>query len=238
MGQVIIAAFLLGILGSFHCVGMCGPIALSLPLQTYSIKAKVIGALLYNIGRIVTYAGFGLVFGLVGKSVAFFGYQQWLSITVGVLILIVLLVPKKYALVKQSNSVTKFLSSVRSKLQKLLTQKNYNSLFFIGLLNGLLPCGLVYMAAAGAIATANLWHSILFMIFFGLGTLPIMWSIAFLGNYISINIRSKIRKMYPFVMGIMACLFIVRGMGIGIPYISPKVEAAKKEVHGCCAKPQ
>ncbi|MBP6432512.1 MAG: sulfite exporter TauE/SafE family protein [Ferruginibacter sp.] len=238
MGQVIIASFLLGILGSFHCVGMCGPIALSLPLQTQSIRAKVIGALLYNIGRIVTYAGFGLVFGVVGKSVAFFGYQQWLSIAVGVLILIVLLVPKKYALVKQSNGITKFLSNLRGRLQKLLTQKNYNSLFFIGLLNGLLPCGLVYMAAAGAIATANLGHSILFMIFFGLGTLPIMWSIAFLGNYISINIRSTIRKMYPFVMGIMACLFIVRGMGIGIPYISPKVEVAKKEVHGCCAKPQ
>jgi sulfite exporter TauE/SafE len=237
MWQVTLSAFVLGILGSFHCVGMCGPIALALPLQENNTKTKVMGALLYNIGRVVTYAFFGLVFGIIGKSVALFGYQQWLSIAVGVLILIVLLVPKKYAFVKQSNAVTKFLFTVRVKLQILLKQKNNSSLFTIGLLNGLLPCGLVYMATAGAIATANLSYSILFMIFFGLGTLPMMWSIAFFGNYISLNIRSRIRKMYPFIMGLMACLFIVRGLGMGIPYLSPKVEAAKSEVHGCCTKP-
>jgi uncharacterized protein len=237
MTQIVVTAFLLGVLGSFHCIGMCGPIALVLPLSKNSRIEKFVGAILYNMGRIITYACFGLLFGSIGKSVAFFGYQQWLSILVGVAIFIVLFLPKKYSGFTQSNAVTKWLYTIRSWLQKLLTKKSYNSLFLIGLLNGLLPCGLVYMAAAAAIASANLANSILFMIFFGLGTLPAMWSVAFFGNYVSINFRQKIKKIYPFIMATMACLFILRGMGMGIPYLSPKIEITKKEINGCCAKP-
>ena len=237
MVQITLSAFLLGILGSFHCIGMCGPIALTLPLRNDSVRAKFIGALLYNIGRIVTYATFGLLFGIIGQSVSLFGYQQWLSVLVGVIILIALIVPQKYIFIKQSNAITAFLYAVRNKLQRLLNQKNYHSLFFIGLFNGLLPCGLVYMAVAGAIATASTTNSMLFMSFFGLGTLPIMWSVAFFGNYISLGFRKNIRKMYPLIMGVMACLFIVRGLGIGIPYLSPKVEVSSKAVGGCCTNP-
>jgi uncharacterized protein len=236
MLQIIITAFLLGLLGSFHCIGMCGPIALVLPLNKNDATQKFVGALLYNVGRMVTYACFGLVFGVIGKSVAFFGYQQWLSITVGVAILIVLALPKKYIGFTQSTTITKWMYNLRGYLQTLLTKKSYNSLFFIGLLNGLLPCGLVYMAAAGAIANANLVGSILFMAFFGLGTLPAMWGIAFFGNYISMGVRQKIKKAYPFIMAGMACLFIVRGMGMGIPYLSPKIEV-NTTVGGCCTKP-
>jgi uncharacterized protein len=78
MIQLVIAAFAMGMVGSFHCIGMCGPIALSLPLKKESSWGKFSGAILYNLGRITTYIAFGLVFGLLGKSVALFGYQQWL----------------------------------------------------------------------------------------------------------------------------------------------------------------
>lgn len=237
MWQVIISAFVLGIVGSFHCVGMCGPIALALPLQANNVAKKIIGALLYNLGRVVTYACFGLVFGIIGKSIALFGFQQWLSIILGVLVLVVLMLPKKYLFVQQSNAFSKLLFKIRTNLQHLLKQQRNSSLLIIGLLNGLLPCGLVYMAATGAVATADLTYSILFMIFFGLGTLPMMWSVAFFGNYISINVRATIRKMYPFIIGIMGCLLIIRGMGMNIPYLSPKIDGTKQEVHGCCAKP-
>lgn len=238
MLQLFFVAFTIGILGSFHCVGMCGPLALSLPLSTNSVAAKFTGALLYNAGRIVTYASFGLLFGLIGQTAAMFNFQQWLSIAVGAIILGFIIIPKKYKMqYNASSNVTRFFSRLRTQLGKLFAQKNHSSLFVIGLLNGLLPCGLVYLAVAGAIATGDMANSVLFMAAFGLGTLPIMWSIAFFGNYMGVGIRQKIRKAYPFMMALMACLLILRGMGLGIPYVSPKMNIEKQQVQGCCIKP-
>jgi uncharacterized protein len=236
MAQLIFAAFTIGLLGSFHCVGMCGPLALSLPLNSDSLWAKFSGSVLYNAGRIVTYSAFGLVFGTIGKSVALFGYQQWLSVILGVLIIVFIILPKQVTVISKKNIVMRFFEKLRSSLGQLFLKQNYSSLFSIGLLNGLLPCGLVYMAVAGAVATGDIVKSILFMASFGLGTLPVMWSVAFFGNYINIGIRQKIRKAYPYMMMLMACLLILRGMDLGIPYISPKVDVDKKAVHSCCTK--
>jgi uncharacterized protein len=237
MVQLILAAFTMGLLGSFHCVGMCGPLALSLPLNNDSFWGKFSGSLLYNAGRIVTYSVFGLVFGAIGKSVALFGYQQWLSIVLGVLIIFFIILPKRIAVFNKNNVVLHFLEKLRASLGQLFFKKNYASLFSIGLLNGFLPCGLVYMAAAGAVATGDIMNSILFMAFFGLGTLPMMWSVAFFGNFVSVSIRQKIRKVYPYMMMLMACLLILRGMGLGIPYISPKVGVETKTAQRCCTIP-
>ena len=238
MVQLFIAAFAMGLLGSFHCVGMCGPLALSLPLSNDSLSAKFFGALLYNAGRIITYSAFGLLFGIIGKSVALFGFQQWLSVCMGLLIIIFVVLPKRMSKVGNQHKVSQFFEHIRFQLGKLFFSKYQSSLFAIGLLNGLLPCGLVYMAAAGSLATGDVSRGILFMAFFGLGTLPIMWSIAFFGNYIGIGIRQNIRKAYPYMMMLMACLLIMRGMGLGIPYVSPKADVEKKVVHSCCAKGQ
>jgi sulfite exporter TauE/SafE len=236
MVQWIIAAFTMGLLGSFHCVGMCGPLALSLPLNNDSFWSKFSGGLLYNAGRIVTYSAFGLVFGIIGKSFALFGFQQWLSIIVGVLIILFVILPKRMVAIGNTNVVITYFARLRSSLGRLFLQKKYASLFSIGLLNGLLPCGLVYMAAAGAVATGDIRYSVVFMAFFGLGTLPMMWSVAFFGNYVSLGIRQKIRRAYPFIVTMMACLLILRGMGLGIPYVSPKADVGKKAVVSCCAK--
>jgi sulfite exporter TauE/SafE len=238
MLEIIIAGFTMGIIGSFHCMGMCGPLALSLPISQTNSFNKFLGALVYNLGRVVTYATFGLLFGIIGKSVALFGFQQWLSIILGVLIIVFVLMPKLFPSVfKQVSFKLNFLEKVRIPLGKLFSEKKQSSLFTIGLLNGLLPCGLVYMAIAGATATGDVYKSIAFMSFFGLGTLPMMWSIAFLGNYIGISLRKAIRNLYPYVMTLMACLLILRGLGLGIPYVSPGgVDQEKKEIRKCCHK--
>jgi len=236
MLQFIITAFLMGLLGSFHCIGMCGPIALSLPLQNTQSQ-KILGALNYNSGRIVTYSVFGLFFGIIGKTFVLFGYQQWLSILLGAAILVFMFLPSKFSSFKNKNFILDFFSKVRQSIALLFQQKNYKSLFFIGLLNGLLPCGLVYMAAAFAVAAGNILNSILFMAFFGLGTLPMMWTIAFFGNYISAGIRQKIRKAYPFVTAALACLLILRGMGLNIPYISPDLDAGHSAAKMSCGLP-
>ncbi|HNU89253.1 MAG TPA: sulfite exporter TauE/SafE family protein [Ferruginibacter sp.] len=237
MIQLAIAAFSIGILGSFHCVGMCGPLALSLPLNNNSTWSKFSGALLYNAGRIATYSFFGLIFGAIGKTVALFGFQQWLSVILGALIIVFVLLPKRIKTWQNQHHGIRLFEKVRSMLGRLFLQKNHASLFLIGLLNGLLPCGLVYMAVAGAVAAASITESVLFMAFFGLGTLPVMWSVAFLGNYVSLGIRQKIRRAYPYMMMGMACLLILRGMGLGIPYVSPKMKAEKAQAIECCAKP-
>ncbi len=238
MLQLFFVAFTIGIVGSFHCVGMCGPLALALPLSNDSFAAKFFGAFIYNAGRIVTYTVFGLIFGLIGQTAALFNFQQWLSIGTGVLILFFIIMPKKYKIQNAASGYsTAFFTRIRMQLGLLFKQKNNSSLFVIGLLNGLLPCGLVYLATAGAIAADDVGSSMLFMAAFGLGTLPIMWSIAFFGNYIGVSFRQKIRRLYPYMMTLMACLLILRGMGLGIPYVSPKMDVAKREVQGCCAKP-
>lgn len=237
MAALFLVAFMIGIAGSFHCVGMCGPLALSLPLNNNSFASKLTGTLMYNAGRIVTYCVFGLLFGLIGHTAALFGFQQWLSIGAGFFILLLIVVPKKYKMQASAVNYTNgFFILVRSKLGSLFTKKSNSSLFVIGLLNGLLPCGLVYMAVAGAIAAGDLSGSILFMAAFGLGTLPVMWSIAFFGNYMGVSLRQQIRRAYPYMMAVMACLLIVRGMGLGIPYVSPKMNVNTEQVQGCCSK--
>lgn len=237
MIQLILAAITMGMLGSFHCIGMCGPIALSLPLKNDSSWAKFSGALFYNSGRIVTYIAFGLLFGIIGKSVAVFGFQQWLSIILGLVILAFIILPKRFAHFNQQNFILRFFERIRLSLGQLFQKNNFSSLFSIGLLNGLLPCGLVYMAAVVAISTGSIANSMVFMAAFGFGTLPMMWSIAFFGNYVSISFRQNIRRVYPYMMMLMACLLILRGMGLGIPYVSPKANIEKKEVINCCARP-
>ena len=103
----------------------------------------------------------------------------------------------------------------------MLAQKNYQSVFFIGLVNGLLPCGLVYMALAGAVATTSVVKSSLFMAAFGLGTLPLMWGVSFFGSFINVQTRVIIRRAYPYLMVGMAFLLILRGLGLDIPFLSP-----------------
>ncbi len=219
MNALFITAFVLGGLGSVHCIGMCGSLAFSLPVVSDSHASRFVSTLLYNLGRVTTYAFLGAVFGIIGGTFALFGYQQWLSIILGIVIIIFIILPKNdFA---KRNVVMIFFEKIRATLGNLFIKKKYHSLFFIGLLNGLLPCGMVYLAIAGAISTASVFTSSLFMAAFGLGTLPVMWCIAFFGGYINLSMRKGIKKLYPYFMFFMAVLLILRGLGLNIHYISP-----------------
>lgn len=209
----------MGGIGSLHCVGMCGPIALSLPVGNESYSTKFIATLLYNLGRVVTYTCIGLMAGFIGNSFSLFGFGQWLSVIIGILIILFVVFQKNQ--LTKNNFIKSFLEYIRKVLGNLLSVKKYHSVFYIGLLNGLLPCGLLYMAIAGAIATASITKSSLFMAAFGLGTLPLMWAVSFWGSFIKMNRRIGIKKVYPYIMLAMAILLIVRGLGLGIPYVSP-----------------
>ena len=218
----IIAAITLCLLGSFHCVGMCGPIALAIPLNNQSWLTKTMGAALYNIGRAFTYTIMGALFGLVSEGFAMAGFQKWVSILMGAIMVLSVIFPSLY---KNRFDFDKKAFSIVGKLKlrlgNLLRKKTFGSLFFIGILNGLLPCGLVYMAIAGALATGSSFSGAAFMFIFGIGTLPMLFIISILGNSISLKLRKKMTKLIPVVVMFIGVLFILRGLGLGIPYISP-----------------
>ena len=235
--ELVITAISLGLLGSFHCIGMCGPIALALPVHQYSSIKKHLGIFSYNFGRITTYAFLGLLFGLLGQSFFIGGFQQLLSISIGALLLIsVLLTQTKWFKMPGIGFIYVFVSKVKQQLGNLFNKKGLHFLFLIGLLNGLLPCGLVYLGIAGSIATGNYMKGAQFMFYFGLGTIPVMYAVAFLGQFITLKYRNYIHRTMPYVVSVMAILLIVRGLNLGIPYLSPSFE---KQTHtvSCCEKP-
>jgi len=226
-------ALTIGALGSFHCVGMCGPIALALPLDRTNHFTKTAGALAYNLGRALTYAAFGAIFGLLGRGFTLIATQQWVSIGAGVLIVLSVALPAAAShKLLPSKLLAKPITRLKARLGSQLRDKSYKSLLFIGVLNGFLPCGMVYLAIAGAIAMGTPAGGALFMALFGLGTLPVMLLIALLGNMLSLKVRSLINKSVPVIMLCIGLLFIVRGLDLGIPYLSPKVQAG--QVLECC----
>ncbi|WP_367752104.1 sulfite exporter TauE/SafE family protein [Flavobacterium sp. WC2430] len=219
---MLYTAFIFGLISSFHCIGMCGPIAMMLPVDRNNPAKKVTQIMTYHIGRLTAYGTIGLLFGLVGKGFFMAGMQQKLSIFIGVLMLLVILIPQKVvARYNFSKPIFKIISKVKQQLGSQFKNKSYKSLFTIGLLNGFLPCGMVYVALFGAMAMQSASFGIVYMLLFGLGTVPMMSSIIYLNSFITISFRNKIQKVVPYVAVLIALLFILRGLGLGIPYVSP-----------------
>ena len=230
-----ISALLLGLLGSFHCIGMCGPIAFLLPVDRSNSWKRGLQIFLYHFGRVFTYAIIGALFGFLGKNLSIFGIQQHLSIAIGVLMILLVLLPKK--ILSQFN-VTKpiygLISKMKSALGKELKKKTPETFFTIGFLNGFLPCGLVYMAVFASIAMGNVWQGSLYMALFGIGTIPLMTAAIYLGNVITGTVKKRIRKSIPVFIILFGCLFILRGLGLGIPYLSPKPMVTQVEAKHSC----
>ncbi len=228
----LLTALTIGLLGSLHCIGMCGPIALALPVPKSSNLIFFSGRILYNSGRIISYALLGLLFGFLGKGFVAWGYQQSLSIALGVIILILLFIPVKYKnKFLGMNIILKITEPLKKMIGNLFKRDSLPSFLLIGFLNGFLPCGFVYIGLAGATATGSPVTGMLFMILFGLGTFPAMLAVSLFGKLINLNIRRKISKAVPVFAFILAVIFILRGMNLGIPYLSPKMMGTKTMMH-------
>lgn len=224
-------ALSLGLVSNFHCLGMCGPIALAIPVKSNTFSSRLGSILLYNLGRISTYALIGGIFGFFGKGLFLMGIQQQVSIVIGALIVvsaILILANRKVDLF--SKIIPSKFVVLKSKMQKYLRQKGYFNNFILGLLNGILPCGVVYIALLGAIATGGVVSGILFMTLFGIGTLPVMILLPWIKDYLSTGFRQKLQRTVPMMLLIFGGLLIVRGANLGIPYLSPKVEKPKTTV--------
>jgi sulfite exporter TauE/SafE len=228
----IVSGLAIGSLGSFHCIGMCGPIALSLPMASEDKASAAISIGLYNLGRAITYGLLGILFGLLGSQFRIWGVQQFVSILAGIVLLAFVLFHFKVRI--PGSWFNTYQTKVRLMLQKLMTSKlNAGSFLLIGLLNGLLPCGLVYVAMVAALATGKIAMGGLLMFAFGVGTMPMMAGVMVFGRRISMRHRQIINKTIPYMVSIMACILILRGLNLGIPYVSPKMGESVKSIPSC-----
>ena len=228
---LIFAALGLGFASGFHCLGMCGPIALSLGLSKKQQVNFHLQNLTYQFGRILTYSFLGAIVGIVGEGFQLAGFQKYISILAGILLITMALFSFGGDFTTKIPAISNALLKVKINLGKLLRKTDYSSRFLTGVLNGFLPCGMVYMALTASLAAGGIWQSASFMVFFGLGTFPFMFAAVLFGNILNATVRNKILKIVPVFMLILGALFILRGMELGIPYISPKKEALKVEKH-------
>jgi len=219
---MLFSAFILGLISSLHCVGMCGPIAMMLPVDHTNEVRKVTQIITYHLGRLTAYSTIGLIFGLLGRGFFLAGMQQKMSIFIGVAMILIVLVPEKIvAKYNFSKPVYKVIAGIKSSLGNQFKKKTYKSIFTIGLLNGFLPCGMVYVALFGAIAMQSAGFGVLYMLLYGLGTIPLMTIVVYIHSLLKLPFRNKIQKAIPYVAVIIGVLFILRGLGLGISYISP-----------------
>lgn len=232
---MLIAALFLGIISSLHCIGMCGPIALLLPVDRANTSRKALQIVLYHLGRLTSYGVLGLVVGLLGRGFYLAGMQQQLSIVIGILMIAIALIPEKvFARYNFSQPVYRAIAAVKSHLGQQFKRKSPDALFTIGLMNGFLPCGMVYAALFGALAMPRLTESVAYMLLYGLGTMPLMSLVVYAQSWITVLVRQRFQQLIPVVAVGIGVLFIVRGMGLGIPYISPTTTSLWVQAQANC----
>ncbi len=218
----IMAGMTFGFLGSFHCIGMCGPLALALPGSDRKTSSLVASRLVYNVGRVITYSFLGAAVGLLSKMISIGGFQQWLSIGVGVFILLGLSISRLRNKLNQLKTYpSKLMKKAGSPIKSLFKKGTTGSLFVIGLLNGLLPCGFVYMGLATALTSGTVIKSVYFMMGFGFGTIPAMLGVSLAGGLISVSVRRKLKNYSPYFIAFVGILLIIRGLNLAIPFLSP-----------------
>ncbi|MGV3698010.1 sulfite exporter TauE/SafE family protein [Flavobacterium sp.] len=219
---MLYTAFLLGLVSSLHCIGMCGPIAMMLPVACSNPQKKVLQIITYHIGRLVSYSIIGFLFGMIGRGFYLAGIQQQLSIFAGVAMIVMVLLPANvFARYNFSRPIFQMVSKLKSGLAKRFSIASFQSVFLIGVLNGLLPCGMVYAAVFGALTMPTLSYAVLYMALFGAGTVPLLSSVVYLQQLFPLSVRNKLQKIIPIGIACLGILFILRGLGMGIPFISP-----------------
>ncbi len=227
----ILAGMLLGIAGSLHCVGMCGPLILILPFQSDSKMQGLLQSLLYHLGRVITYLFLGLLFGMIFQIVDLKYFEQYFSLAIGLLFLI-LWINEQFG--KRSANQGAFYKVVITMFGKAMKLKSAFGMLLAGAMNGLLPCGLVYGALLAAFGTGTTMGSVQFMFGFGLATVPAMIFVFFAKSMISSQLRLRLSKLLPWWLLILGIWFLLRGANLGIPFVSPKIHTQHGVQSSCC----
>lgn len=217
----------MGLGSALHCAAMCGPVMVATSAWFNKNKSLKRGLFLQLSGKTVTYVVIGVVFGFIGKLISFTVFQERLMLVAG-LVLVFLSLQGWFNIIAYSKLSKGITQWIGTKIGALM---NYS--FIIGLLHGLIPCGLVYAAGIASLASHSVWHGGLFMLGFGLGSLPVLIAIAMGAKKLVALFKGRkwLQHIPSLCLGI---LFFVKGLGLDIPYISPKVVAATPK--SCCKK--
>jgi sulfite exporter TauE/SafE len=229
MNSIMLYGFIIGLTSNLHCIGMCGPIALAVPVKRHSMWSIFSGVLQYNFGRVITYSLLGILIGMIGISASTFGILQWLSIVTG--LFLILYAWRKWigSRIEQSLAIPALNSFVSKNIGKLMRTDIPGKLLFLGGLNGLLPCGMVFLALGNALLAGSPVNSALAMAAFGIGTLPSMIAVGFAANRFTMEWRNKMNKLVPYMLTVVGILIVLRGMNLNIPFISPQVKTVPTE---------
>jgi len=214
---MLYSALIFGFISSLHCVGMCGPLLLAVPTRTTN-NHKWLGIALYHVARIFTYAVLGVLVGFVGWRLEVTGIQQFFSLTIGIVLLGYVFTSHFFSGAAWILAFNKLIFSFFGFASR---QKGYLGTLLLGAANGLLPCGMVYIALTGAMASASATAAAGFMLLFGLGTMPLLFVFNYYGIRLQVSVKQRIKLVAPVVIAIMGLLLILRGLNLGIPYISP-----------------
>jgi sulfite exporter TauE/SafE len=233
--MIYLTALALGIFSSMHCIGMCGPIALAIPIIKKNFATTLFSMLAYNIGRIISYSTLGLVAGAIGAGFYNSINQRWFSVSSGIIIILWVLIPVLNPENWKWLRGNMLFSSLRSSIGKLLKKKSVPAILFIGMLNGLLPCGMVYIALAAAIAVGGVFNGGVYMFFYGLGTLPLMLILGFSWQMITPRFKKRVSKLSPVLVAMVGLILILRGLELGIPILSPGFSPSSAGITTCHA---
>lgn len=233
MITVLAPALVLGLLSSVHCLGMCGPLALAVPSPPGGYWVRLRSALILNGGRVLTYALLGAAVGVFGRGLQLAGLQQVVSIGLGVAILVALIAPRVVSRIPLPPGPTLLVIRLQSRMARQLKRTAPEALLFTGLLNGLLPCGMVHLALVGALAQEDVSNAAAFMSAFGFGTWPLLLGLKMGSADLGGAIRFRLRRVTPVVYAVMAVLFIARGLDLGIPFVSPALPKANAAAEAC-----
>jgi len=214
------SAFLIGLAGSVHCVGMCGPLALAIPGASkdkgFTFFLRTIA---YQISRISGYGVLGLIVGFFSQGMQITGIQPYFSLLSGIILLFL----GFFGIIPEVNAFSKYpiIQHFQVKINRIIgtvmTNEHFSTPFVLGFLNAMLPCGMIYIAMGTGLSSGNMSEAALYLISFGLGTLPLMFMMSLSGQFLSLQMRRSWQKTIPIIFMISGIILIYKGMNIDLP---------------------
>jgi uncharacterized protein len=206
-----VAGAVLGLAGSLHCAGMCGPLLLVIHGRMAGSRVPRLG--LYHASRILMYALLGIPAGYASRVLSFGVTGRTIAAIAGTLLIMAAL---GSAAGLYGHSIANAWSSAAVRLggraAMMARHHPWRSQVLLGAVNGVLPCGLVYAAVAGAAAAGTIRSAVVFMIGFGAGTLPLLGAITLSAVAVPAAARRRLRFVAPVLMALAGVLLVVRAV--------------------------
>ncbi|MEM6396251.1 MAG: sulfite exporter TauE/SafE family protein [Bacteroidota bacterium] len=212
-------AFLLGIGGSLHCMSMCGPLVLAVPGLRADQGNQLTKLVVYHSGRVIVYALIGLIVGSLGWGLQLVNFQGTLAIATGLFIIGIALfkLDFKRLFVSKASSASIWQRTINKYFSIYIKKDGWTATLVLGMLNGLIPCGLVYVAIISAVNVNAPLHGALYLLAFGLGTMPLLFATSIIGKRVFQYISFNKRYLQQAVLVAVGLIFIWRGLNFNFP---------------------